>query len=117
MIVAMMFVWAIPQLVSAQIFKWMVDADFGVLCAGATIAIDGSSARIDRSPSSLRCSRAAVPSPSEEGFDAGDLPRARYFVPPKIGTTVTLAIASLWLVPVSVVVALFAVIGSVAGSF
>ena len=47
----------------------------------------------------------------------GDLPRARYFVPPKIGTTVTLAIASLWLVPVSVVVALFAVIGSVAGTF
>jgi hypothetical protein len=47
----------------------------------------------------------------------GDLPRARYFVPPKIGTTVTLAIASLWLVPVSVVVALFAVIGSVAGAF
>jgi hypothetical protein len=47
----------------------------------------------------------------------GDLPRARYFVPPKIGTTVTLAIAALWLVPISVVVALFAVIGSVAGAF
>ncbi|WP_345538218.1 sugar ABC transporter permease [Phytohabitans rumicis] len=31
MMVAMMFVWAIPQLVSAQIFKWMVDADFGVV--------------------------------------------------------------------------------------
>jgi N,N'-diacetylchitobiose transport system permease protein len=31
MIVAMMFVWAMPQLVAAQIFKWMVDADFGVL--------------------------------------------------------------------------------------
>jgi N,N'-diacetylchitobiose transport system permease protein len=31
MIVAMMFVWAVPQLVSAQIFKWLVDADFGVL--------------------------------------------------------------------------------------
>ncbi|MDQ7906002.1 sugar ABC transporter permease [Phytohabitans sp. ZYX-F-186] len=31
MVIAMMFVWAIPQLVSAQIFKWMVDADFGVL--------------------------------------------------------------------------------------
>jgi N,N'-diacetylchitobiose transport system permease protein len=30
MIVAMMFVWAMPQLVTAQIFKWMVDADFGV---------------------------------------------------------------------------------------
>ena len=47
----------------------------------------------------------------------GDLPRARYFVPPKIGTTVTIAIAALWLVPISIVVALFAVIGTVAGSF
>ena len=44
----------------------------------------------------------------------GDLPRARYFLPPKIGTTVTIAIASLWLVPISVVVALFAAIGSLA---
>jgi len=49
--------------------------------------------------------------------EIGDLPRARYFVPPKIGTTVTLAIAALWLVPVSVVVALLAVIGVLAGSF
>lgn len=31
MVTSMMFVWAMPQLVSAQIFKWMVDADFGVL--------------------------------------------------------------------------------------
>jgi N,N'-diacetylchitobiose transport system permease protein len=31
MVVAMMFVWAMPQLVAAQIFKWMVDGDFGVL--------------------------------------------------------------------------------------
>ena len=46
----------------------------------------------------------------------GDLPRARYFVPPKIGTTVTVTLAALWLVPVSIVVALFAVIGTVAGS-
>ena len=44
----------------------------------------------------------------------GDLPRARYFVPPKIGTTVTVAVAALWLVPVSVVIALFAAIGSLA---
>ena len=44
----------------------------------------------------------------------GDLPRARYFVPPKIGTTVTIAIASLWLIPISVVVALFTAIGSLA---
>lgn len=46
----------------------------------------------------------------------GDLPRARYFGPPKIGTTVTVAVAALWLVPVSLVVTLVAVIGSIAGS-
>lgn len=46
----------------------------------------------------------------------GDLPRARYFGPPKIGTTVTVAVAALWLVPVSLVVTLLAVIGSIAGS-
>ncbi|MEV7398430.1 hypothetical protein [Aeromicrobium sp. NPDC092404] len=46
----------------------------------------------------------------------GDLPRARYFVPPKIGTTVTITVAALWLVPVSVVVTLFALIGTLAGS-
>jgi hypothetical protein len=46
----------------------------------------------------------------------GDLPRARYFVPPKIGTTVTITVAALWLVPISVVVALFALIGTIAGS-
>ena len=31
MIVAMMFVWAMPQLVAAQIFRWITDSDFGVL--------------------------------------------------------------------------------------
>jgi len=31
MIVAMMFVWAMPQLVATQIFRWLVDADFGVI--------------------------------------------------------------------------------------
>jgi hypothetical protein len=46
----------------------------------------------------------------------GDLPRARYFGPPKIGTTVTVAVAALWLIPISVVVALFALIGTIAGS-
>lgn len=46
----------------------------------------------------------------------GDLSRARYFVPPKIGTTVTITLAALWLVPISVVVALFALIGTIAGS-
>ncbi|GAA3517562.1 hypothetical protein GCM10022234_11190 [Aeromicrobium panaciterrae] len=46
----------------------------------------------------------------------GDLPRARYFGPPKIGTTVTVAVAALWLVPISIVVALVSVIGTIAGS-
>jgi hypothetical protein len=46
----------------------------------------------------------------------GDLPRARYFGPPKIGTTVTIAVAALWLVPISIVVALLALIASIAGS-
>jgi N,N'-diacetylchitobiose transport system permease protein len=31
MTVAMMLVWAMPQLVAAQVFVWMVDADFGVV--------------------------------------------------------------------------------------
>lgn len=47
----------------------------------------------------------------------GDLPRARYFGPPKIGTTISLAVASLWLMPISIVVSLFALIGTIAGSF
>ncbi len=46
----------------------------------------------------------------------GDLPRARYFGPPKIGTTVTVAVAALWLIPISFVVTVLAVIGSIAGS-
>lgn len=47
-----------------------------------------------------------------EGID--DLPRARYFFPPKIGTTVTVTIAALWLVPISFVVCLLSVIGAIA---
>jgi N,N'-diacetylchitobiose transport system permease protein len=31
MIVAMMLVWSLPQLVSTQVFSWLVDADWGVL--------------------------------------------------------------------------------------
>jgi N,N'-diacetylchitobiose transport system permease protein len=31
MIVTMMFVWAIPQLVAATTFKWLIDTDFGVV--------------------------------------------------------------------------------------
>jgi N,N'-diacetylchitobiose transport system permease protein len=31
MIVAMMFVWATPQLVAAQTFRWLVDSDFGIV--------------------------------------------------------------------------------------
>lgn len=46
----------------------------------------------------------------------GDLPRARYFAPPKIGTTVMIAMAAAWLVPISVVVALISAIGALAGS-
>lgn len=46
----------------------------------------------------------------------GDLPRARYFAPPKIGTTVTLTIATLWLVPISIVVTLLALVATVAGT-
>jgi hypothetical protein len=47
----------------------------------------------------------------------GDLPRARYFGPPKIGTTITITVAALWLVPISMVVALFSLVGAVAGAF
>lgn len=46
----------------------------------------------------------------------GDLPRARYFAPPKIGTTVTVAVAALWLVPISIVVAILASIASLAAA-
>jgi N,N'-diacetylchitobiose transport system permease protein len=31
MVVAMMFVWSMPQLVAAQSFRWMTDANFGVV--------------------------------------------------------------------------------------
>lgn len=31
MTVAMMLVWAMPQLVASQVFVWMIDADFGVV--------------------------------------------------------------------------------------
>lgn len=31
MMIAMMFVWALPQLVAAQAFVWLTDSDFGVL--------------------------------------------------------------------------------------
>ena len=48
--------------------------------------------------------------------EIGDLPRARYFGPPRIGTTITITIATLWLVPVSIVVAVFSLVGTIAGS-
>lgn len=44
----------------------------------------------------------------------GDLPRARYFFPPKIGTTVTVAIAAAWLVPISFVAFLLISIAALA---
>lgn len=46
----------------------------------------------------------------------GDLPRARYFAPPKIGTTVAVTVTALWLIPISIVVALLTVIASIAGT-
>jgi hypothetical protein len=49
-----------------------------------------------------------------EGVD--DLRRARWFVPPKIGTTVSLTVATLWSVPVSALLAFFTTVAAVAGS-
>lgn len=49
--------------------------------------------------------------------EVGDLPRARYFVPPKIGTTITLTLAAAWLIPVSIVVTFLAGIGTIARAF
>lgn len=46
--------------------------------------------------------------------EVGDLPRARYFVPPKIGTTVTVVVASLWLIPVSAACAALSVVAALA---
>lgn len=48
--------------------------------------------------------------PAQWVEQVGDLPRARYFVPPRIGTTVGLTYAALWLVPVSVAVAIIAAV-------
>lgn len=48
--------------------------------------------------------------------EIGDLPRARYFGPPKLGTSISITMAVLWLVPISIIVAMFSVIGTVAGS-
>ncbi len=45
-----------------------------------------------------------------------DLHRARNFAPPRIGWTISLSIAARWLVPISVVVALFVLVGGLAGS-
>lgn len=49
-----------------------------------------------------------------DGVD--DLARARWFVPPKIGTTVSIIIATLWSVPVSALLAFFTTVAAVAGS-
>lgn len=67
--------------------------------------------------SRLRGAWRGVTMPTRWIDQVGDLPRARYFAPPKIGTTIWVTTAALWLVPVSVVVALVAVVGSVAGAF
>lgn len=42
------------------------------------------------------------------------LPRARYFVPPKLGTTVALIYAALWLVPVALIVAILTTVIAIA---
>jgi hypothetical protein len=49
--------------------------------------------------------------------EVGALPRARYFVPPKIGTTVVLTWAAAWLIPVSIALTVLAGIGTIARSF
>lgn len=46
----------------------------------------------------------------------GDLPRARYFVPPKIGTTVSVTLATLWSIPISALLAFLALVAAVAGT-
>lgn len=43
-----------------------------------------------------------------------DLPRARWFFPPKIGTTVTLFLGALWLVPISFLACLLLAIAAAA---
>ncbi len=58
---------------------------------------------------------ASMPARWIEGVS--DLPRARYFVPPRLGTTITGTFAALWMVPVSLVVLLFALVGTAAGTF
>lgn len=47
----------------------------------------------------------------------GDLPRARYFVPPRLGTTITGTLLALWMVPASLVILLLALVGTAAGTF
>ncbi len=54
--------------------------------------------------------------PAQWVQEVGELPRARYFAPPKIGTTVTLTVAAAWLVPISIVVTALSAIGALAGS-
>ena len=46
----------------------------------------------------------------------GELRRARYFAPPKIGTTMSVTVAALWLIPFSIIAAVMSVIGTIAGS-
>ncbi|HWV25599.1 MAG TPA: hypothetical protein VNZ66_00115 [Aeromicrobium sp.] len=64
----------------------------------------------------LRAAWRGASLPAQWVGQVAELPRARYFAPPKIGTTTTLTVAALWLVPISIVLAVFAVIGSIAGS-
>lgn len=44
----------------------------------------------------------------------GDLPKAKYFFPPKVGSTVAISIAAAWLIPVAVVCAVILGIAAIA---
>ncbi len=50
-----------------------------------------------------------------DGID--DLPLARHFAPPRVGITATASIAALWLIPISIVISLIAIVGTIAGTF
>lgn len=48
--------------------------------------------------------------------DVGDLPRARWFVPPKVGTSVSIVVATLWTLPLAGLLAFFALVAAIAGT-
>ena len=64
----------------------------------------------------LRTVWRGVTLPAQWMDQIGELHRARYFAPPKIGTTMSLTIVALWLIPFSIIAAVMSVIGTIAGS-